>query len=309
MGFARPGCPCEPAALSLHDYRISGAVAAAPDGGNVCLQVPYVPYKFVEKNMDALAALAKEPLDLDSKTPLYQQLEERILQLIVMGAFDETTPLPTETSICEVLGLSRATVRRCFEDLVDNGHVVRRRGRGTFVQSQGRDGYMGSINFASEMRSLGREPSSRIVGFREVPASGMLADRLEVTPGTPLWESRRIRLADGHPVQIDITVFPKEVCPELTRDDLKGSLYQKIALSTGKMPARRLETYEAVVLDAGEARLLEQPAGSAALRRICTTYDASGKPYEACICVEAAAVAQLVVDMDSTTARVSRRYL
>ena len=82
--------------------------------------------------MDALTAIAREPLDSTSDTPLYRQLEDRILQVIASRMLGENDPLPPELAIGSALGLSRATVRRCFEDLVEDGRVVRRRGRGTW---------------------------------------------------------------------------------------------------------------------------------------------------------------------------------
>lgn len=69
-------------------------------------------------------------------TPLYVQLKHRIALLIASQAFDTKTPLPRELEICARLELSRATVRRCFQDLVIEGRVVRKRGQGTFIKPQ-----------------------------------------------------------------------------------------------------------------------------------------------------------------------------
>lgn len=79
--------------------------------------------------MDMISFLASEPFDRSGDTPLYVQLKHRIALLIASQAFDTKTPLPRELEICERLELSRATVRRCFQDLVIEGRVVRKRGR------------------------------------------------------------------------------------------------------------------------------------------------------------------------------------
>lgn len=103
--------------------------------------------------MDMISFLASEPFDRSGDTPLYVQLKHRIALLIASQAFDTKTPLPRELEICERLELSRATVRRCFQDLVIEGRVVRKRGQGTFIKPQtSAPGIDLALNFSARMR-------------------------------------------------------------------------------------------------------------------------------------------------------------
>lgn len=236
--------------------------------------------------MDALAALAADPLDPSSETPLYQQLKTRILQLIATRAFDEKTPLPTEKEISLALGLARGTVRRCFQDLVEEGSVVRRRGRGTFVNWHTKDHTLGTaFNFTAEVQVLGMTPSSRVMSLRRRDAQGGVSRRLGVPDGTDVWEIRRVRFADARPMQVVTAYVPCDVCPSLTEKDLASSLYALIAEASGRMPGRAEESYEAVNLDAAEARALGVPPRTAALRVLRTTYDQHGRPFEASVII------------------------
>ena len=116
--------------------------------------------------MDMISFLASEPFDRSGDTPLYVQLKHRIALLIASQAFDTKTPLPRELEICERLELSRATVRRCFQDLVIEGRVVRKRGQGTFIKPQtSAPGIDLALNFSARMREAGRVPSSQILAF------------------------------------------------------------------------------------------------------------------------------------------------
>lgn len=236
--------------------------------------------------MDALKALACEPLDPASDVPLYRQLKERIHQIIATRAFDEQTPLPAEQDIARALGLSRGTVRRCFQDLVDEGSVVRRRGKGTFVAWQ-RDAHTldTAFNFTAEMTALGMTPSSRVLSLRRRAAKAGISRRLRVPDGTQVWEIRRVRLADGKPMQYVTAFVPCAVCPALREGDLASSLYTLVANASGKMPARAEEVYEAVNLDAAEAKALGLPVGTAALRVLRTTLDQHGNPFETSVIV------------------------
>lgn len=107
--------------------------------------------------IDMISFLASEPFDRSGDTPLYVQLKHRIALLIASQAFDTKTPLPRELEICERLELSRATVRRCFQDLVIEGRVVRKRGQGTFIKPQtSAPGIDLALNFSARMREAGR---------------------------------------------------------------------------------------------------------------------------------------------------------
>lgn len=231
--------------------------------------------------MDMISFLASEPFDRTGDTPLYTQLKQRIILLIASQAFDTKTPLPRELEICERLGLSRATVRRCFQDLVTEGRVVRKRGQGTFIKPLiAAPGIDLALNFSARMREAGRIPSSRVLAFGSVPAVRGIASGLKVPDGTPVWEIRRLRLADDKPMELNYVYIPVKLCPELARRDVESSLYAYIAGKTGILPASVDAVYEAVNLDKHEARLLGQNTGKAAMRIVRSTYDNTGAPFE-----------------------------
>ncbi len=257
--------------------------------------------------MDTLSTLAREPLDPNSPTPLYQQLKDRILQLIATRAFDEETPLPKEQDIAQVLGLSRGTVRRCFQDLVDDGTVVRRRGRGTFVAWPG-DAHTleTAFNFTAEITALGMTPSSHVLSLRRRRARSGISKRLKVPDGTEVWEIRRIRLANDRPMQYVTAFVPCSVCPTLRAESLVSSLYSLIAEASGKMPARAEEIYEAVNLDASEARGLGVEPGTAALRILRTTFDQHGQPFETSVIVLRADRNRFRVTLDTGGAKFAK---
>lgn len=55
---------------------------------------------------------------------------------IISGQWPEGHKIPTEMELCEQYGVSRVTIRRALEGLVDRGYLVRTRGRGSYVQFQ-----------------------------------------------------------------------------------------------------------------------------------------------------------------------------
>lgn len=113
--------------------------------------------------------------------------------------------------------------------------------------------------------------------------------------GTPVWEIRRLRLANDKPMELNYVYIPVSLCPELTRKDVDGSLYAYIAEKTGILPASVDAVYETVNLDKHEARLLGQNTGKAAMRIVRSTYDKTGTPFEVGVLISCDGQAKLHV--------------
>jgi GntR family transcriptional regulator of arabinose operon len=67
------------------------------------------------------------------RPPLYQQVKRELLAAIAAGEYTPDRPFVTQREICDRFGVSHATAVRALNELAAEGHVVRRRGQGTFV--------------------------------------------------------------------------------------------------------------------------------------------------------------------------------
>ena len=76
---------------------------------------------------------AMSNVDSSSPIPLYHQLKLAIKKKIKNGEFKVGERIPTEQELCDLYGISRTPVRQALQELVYEGLLVRRRGRGTFV--------------------------------------------------------------------------------------------------------------------------------------------------------------------------------
>jgi len=78
-------------------------------------------------------AWASRGLDRRSSVPLYYQLQEIIHQQIASRGFHVGDALPSEGDLAKIFGVSRIVVRQALEVLEDDGEIIRRQGRGTFI--------------------------------------------------------------------------------------------------------------------------------------------------------------------------------
>ena len=74
-------------------------------------------------------------LDQNSAVPLYEQLKDAIRADILSGVYKPGTRLPNEAELEAEYGVSRITVRRAVKELVSEGFIVKKQGKGTFVRS------------------------------------------------------------------------------------------------------------------------------------------------------------------------------
>ncbi len=256
--------------------------------------------------MDALLALTSEPLDAHSKAPLYQQLKNRIKQVIATRALEAGDALPAEEEIARNLGIARGTVRRCFGDLVSEGVVVRERGLGTFV-AQARGARVADISLdPADASSHGPGASSQVLGVCRRRPEPRVCQHLGVAEDAEVWEIRQVRSTDGKPLQYETSFVPCSVCPELSTERLGHSLYALVADASGRMPARADEVFEAVNVDAAEAEALGVFMGCATLRVLRTTYDQHGEPYEASVTVLRPGSCRIAATLDASGATLSR---
>src|SRR5215470_325318 len=110
--------------------------------------------------MPSLAEILR-PLDPGNSLPLYQQLQRAIREAIEKRVLAPDDALPAERQIASELAVSRITVRKAIDGLVDEGLLVRRRGSGNFVASRIEKNFAKLTSFSEDMRSRGRTPTSK----------------------------------------------------------------------------------------------------------------------------------------------------
>ena len=72
-------------------------------------------------------------IDHGSLIPYYIQVIEALKERINRGEWRVGDQLPAEQALCEMFGVSRTVIRQALDSLRQEGLVVRRKGRGTFV--------------------------------------------------------------------------------------------------------------------------------------------------------------------------------
>lgn len=75
----------------------------------------------------------------NDSAPIYRQLRDRVVEMILDGVLREGDPLPSVRSVAAEYRVNPLTVLKGYQQLVDERLVESRRGRGMFINAGARD--------------------------------------------------------------------------------------------------------------------------------------------------------------------------
>src|ERR1700739_977268 len=90
-------------------------------------------------------------VDESSTLPLYQQLQRALRQAIETRLLSPDDALPPERDLATEFAVSRITVRKAIDGLVNEGMLVRRQGSGTFVVARVEKNFSKLTSFCEDM--------------------------------------------------------------------------------------------------------------------------------------------------------------
>lgn len=211
--------------------------------------------------MSNLAEILR-PLDPKGAQPLYQQLQRALREAIETRLLAPDDALPAERQIAAELEVSRITVRKAIDGLVEEGLLVRRQGSGNFVASRVEKNFAKLTSFSEDMRARGRTPRSVWLKRSEGQVTPEESITLKLSPGAPVYRFHRLRFADDSPMCLEYATIAGDCLPSL--DAVGISLYEALERA-GNRPVRALQRLRALLLTAEHAKLLNAREGDAGL--------------------------------------------
>lgn len=192
--------------------------------------------------------------------------------------------LPSEHDLCEQLAVSRPTLRAAVDQLIDEGVLERRPGRGTFTAPRK---IAQPLAPSAGVRNSFRVPviegtwESRTLHFERRSAGARLGRALHISPREQIVFVERLRLVDGSPLVLEHIHVPDRFVEGITGPDFEaGSFYQLLHSRFGITMCRAAQSIEATVIDEREAVLLQVPPHSPAMLFEVTTRDTLDRTIE-----------------------------
>ena len=218
-------------------------------------------------------------LDTTSIVPLYKQLKDLILKQIDEGILKPNQKIPTEQELSELYQISRMTVRKSLAQLVDEGILAKKQGKGTFVQEPKiTEDLSNPGSFTNLCKRNGKVPGGHTLKFMLTEATDRDIRELQLETGEQVIWIERVRLADNMPVMLENLYFPGHLKNILTENLDDSSLYQILKEKYGLHSGNSVMEIEISECNSYEASILEIKAGSPLLLMREIVYDQYDKP-------------------------------
>jgi DNA-binding GntR family transcriptional regulator len=210
---------------------------------------------------------------------MYYQVAQQLEHAIESGQLPSGTRLDGELALAEQLGVSRPTLRRAIEYLVDRGYLIRRRAVGTQVVHPKVRRPVELSSLYDDLTASRKNPRTKVLAIDRVPATDAVAHALGLEDGDDVLALERLRYADDKPLAVMRNWLPVGVV-ELDARQLEVTGLYQLMRAAGVNLHLASQTIGARGATAPEARLLQARKGEPLLTMARTTYNENGQPVE-----------------------------
>ncbi len=177
-------------------------------------------------------------------------------------------------------GLSRVTIRKAIEVLVNDELISPRHGSGNFVSppvEKLEHSLSRLTSFTEDMQRRGKSSSSERINAGLFAPSPEEMMALGLAAGELVARIERLRRAGGVPMAIECSALPPDILPN--PETVDTSLYRVLA-ERGLKPVRAMQRISATRLTKKQAKRLGIDIHAPALKIVRTGYLASGRIVE-----------------------------
>lgn len=155
--------------------------------------------------------------------PKYYILKQKLIEKIDQEEFKANELIPSERELIQMYDVSRITVRKAIDELVNEGYLYKVQGKGTYVKADAYSQDLISITSCTEdVVNLGMTPSRTVISASVVEADNKRSRNLELGENEKVFRLERIYYADNEPINHTVTYLPYKLFPEL-----KNTIFQK----------------------------------------------------------------------------------
>ena len=183
-------------------------------------------------------------IDKSSPIPVYYQLKEAIKIKIAKGVWKVGQCIDSERELSETYGVSRMTIRQALGELVQEGILVREKGKGTFV-CEPKVKQKDMMSFSEIIQRTGMKLSTEVLEFETIDTPEEMQD---IFPFEHLYKINRMRIVEGERVANEIVYIPCDYCGYIDKELLKGSLY-KLLENFGYIISHSESSIQALIMD------------------------------------------------------------
>lgn len=211
-------------------------------------------------------------IDKNSPIPVYYQLKNDFIKKIASGVWKAGECISSERELCEIYDVSRMTIRHAIGELVQEGILTRKKGKGTFVCEQ-KVNQKDMMSFTEMIKQSGRSLETKVVEFEIIDTPEDIQDVFILDR---LYKISRKRIVDNECIAVETVYIPVDYCGHLNKEMLEGSLY-KVLEGFGYIITNSNSSIVAVNVDDEIRKILECEIDTPILKVVSKTFTNTDK--------------------------------
>lgn len=200
--------------------------------------------------------------------PLYIQVANWMREKIYSHEWGVDKQIPTEKLLQNTLQVSRGTVKKGINLLIEEGLLIQVQGRGTFVANQQISHPLenGLLSFAESLQQQNIEFKTKVVKQKLMNNTEVVMSMLNIDDQTKVLNLVRVRYIDDEPIMLMENKINLDICKGLEKVDFNvESLFKQMESTSGQKIKYSESRYAARNLNESRSLLLEIDSGSPSL--------------------------------------------
>ncbi|MFW5889717.1 MAG: GntR family transcriptional regulator [Bacillota bacterium] len=225
-------------------------------------------------------------LDRESYTPLYVQVQEIIKKKIENGEYEVGKKVPSETQLQKKLSISRTTARNALQELVNEGILESKQGKGTYVRRKKLNYQLTRLtSFTEDIKNKGLNPDTEVLKKELITPGDFVLNKLNLNQGEKTYYLKRLMKIDKEVVGVHEAYLNEKLLKDkgfLNYNFSDNSLYSVLRNEYNIILGEANETIEAAPADNYTSKLLNIDESFPVLILNRLTYTEKGELLEYC---------------------------
>ncbi|GEL15150.1 GntR family transcriptional regulator [Pediococcus cellicola] len=213
------------------------------------------------------------------EAPKYEIVADHLRQQILEKEFTINEQLPQENAIADAYNVSRITVRKALDILVDENLIYRIQGSGTFVKDN-QPHETGAKEESLEIFDFSKF-KVKLLNFAVDKPNSDIMDQLNVTAFDFTYEIERLILdEDDEVVAFQKIYMPAKVIQGMRMDVLKGSIYEFLTEDQGLVLGSAIRTLSSEIANDNTVKIMNLKAAEPLLTMEQRSFLENGQIFE-----------------------------
>jgi GntR family transcriptional regulator len=218
----------------------------------------------------------------NTQVPLHYQIADYLLIMLQKGSLPIDERVPPEEELCKVFSVSRTTVRRAVDHLLQKGLIMKKQGKGTFWTKKAgtlEGNKPSGIN--RQIFNITEETTVKVLAKYTEKAPPHVADFLKLPHDSDVIIFKRLRFINREPMSITINYMPVAVGTNIEKKHLEEMTMLETLETVIKIDLGIVE-HEVEITRANSevARHLKVPVLDPVLTVNTSVFDSEGEPVE-----------------------------